>query len=262
MLASCVLCILNFSCSSDDDPAVDVSISPSSISLHYQDTKQLSGTNINKWTSEDIFVASVNDQGLVQGGHVGETRICGQSGNQKTYCDVTITPKYQLYDEPVLDWGSSMSKVKSRENHSLVKSSDNLLVYDYSKGSCSTLLTYGFENGVLKDIVAFLPFSYYLTATYYLAERFQAIHYDGDLSVMYVDALEDSKIKTAVLQSESKSNGSTITSIYYVDYKTIASKTSSKSRNKVAHNHKADILKKIEPIMQDSSISPIINKMK
>ena len=66
------------SCSNDDDDSgVDVSITPSSITMHYDDTQKLTSTNVDTWSSEDDFIATVK-AGIVTGGHVGSTKIIGQ----------------------------------------------------------------------------------------------------------------------------------------------------------------------------------------
>lgn len=260
-MVSCSLCFIFVSCSSDDDhDSVDVSITPSSISMYYDGSKQLNGANIDKWTSEDEFVASVDDNGLVKGGHVGETRIVGQSGKHKSYCDVTINAQYNLYDDPILDWGSSMSQIKSKERHSLENSSNDMLLYDYSKSSTTCIVNYGFENGKLKSILVWLPYSKYLTATYYLVERFQPADYDGDLSVMYVDAYDKDKVKTAVLQSTYNNSGTTVTSIFYTNFKTL-SKAPSKITKKDVADEDENAKRFIEPLIKEKRILPLWNKL-
>ena len=68
MLMSVFVCLFFVSCSKDDDETdTQVVISPSSISLYYEDTKQLTANNATKWDAEDEFVAEVDNNGLVTG---------------------------------------------------------------------------------------------------------------------------------------------------------------------------------------------------
>ena len=136
---------------------------------------------------------------------------------------MTIAPEYNLFDAPILDWGTSISNVKSRESHKLSSSSEKIIIYDYTKSGVPMIMSYTFENSKLKNALIWLPFSKYVTATYHLTERYQPVSYDSDdLSVMYVDAYEKSKIKTAILQKEDNVDGSTITSVFFTSYASIA----------------------------------------
>lgn len=100
-----MVCCAITACSSDDDEGSGIVVSPSSISLHYEETQQLKADGATSWLSEDEFVASVDQSGLVKGGHVGTTKIIATNGSKKSACEVTITPKYYLFDEPLLRWG-------------------------------------------------------------------------------------------------------------------------------------------------------------
>ena len=139
------------SCSKDDDGETEqkVTITPTSITIHHDDTRQLSATNAKNWSSDDDFVAEVDGNGVVTGGHIGTTIITAQNGTSHASCKVTITPKYNLYDTPILDWGATMSSIQSKETHTHSSSSSNttMLSYDYSKNGSSYALFYFFEGG-------------------------------------------------------------------------------------------------------------------
>ena len=81
LLMSVSLPLLN-SCGSDDDDdgAKPLSVSPASVSMKYDESQQLSASGATSWRSENEFVASVDQNGLVKGRHIGSTDIvvyCG-----------------------------------------------------------------------------------------------------------------------------------------------------------------------------------------
>ena len=62
------------SCSKDDD--FSISLNEKEIVLHVDATQQLKATGeVSKWSSENDFIASVSESGMVTANHVGETRI-------------------------------------------------------------------------------------------------------------------------------------------------------------------------------------------
>ena len=202
------------SCGSDDDDA-GISITPSSVSMHYEDTKQLSAQGATSWSSNDDFVAKVDQTGLVTGGHVGTTQITASNGKKTAICEVTITPEYNLYDTPILEWGASENSIKSKETHEFLSSSGDYLYYDYTKGKSSCFLAYNFENGKLKGILVVLDYSYYADAGYYLLERYQPVG-ESEGMYLFIDALTQSKATTAIGFETSTMSGSKVVSIIYL----------------------------------------------
>ena len=89
LLVFSYLCIT--SCSKNDED-IQVTITPSNITMYYEGTKQLSAVNANSWSTEDDFVAEVDGKGLVTGGHVGKTKIIASNGKNSAFCEVTVSP--------------------------------------------------------------------------------------------------------------------------------------------------------------------------
>lgn len=212
-------------CGGDDDEP-SISVNPTSISMHYDESQQLKaeGTTATSWTVNDEFIASVDQMGLVKGRHIGSTQVKVSDGKTSAYCDVTITPKYYLIDTPLLNWGASMSSIKSSETHkSLTSTSSDNLMYDYTLGGTACILMYGFENNKLKSAMAILNKSLFLTAGYYLIERYQPIYMSDDNEYMFMDAMTDTKAKTILMLMYTKIDGSSVASILYADKSALSS---------------------------------------
>lgn len=222
----------------DDDPGLTVT--PSSISMHYEDTQQLSAQGATSYKSNDEFVAKVDQAGLVTGGHVGTTQIIASNGKKTGICEVTITPEYDLYDTPILDWGVSASTISSKETHKLESSTDDYLIFNYQKGNTACAMSYAFENGKLKSVIAILNYSSYVSAGYYLLERYQPIGEDEGIFV-FLDALTKDKAKTAVAFSTATISGSKVTRIIYMP----ATSTSSSMRSVQSNNLPTGIISDI-----------------
>ena len=212
------------SCGGDDDEPV-ISVSPTSVVMHYDESQQLKaeGTIATSWTVNDDYIASVDQTGLVKGRHIGSTQVKVSDGKTSAYCDVTISPKYTLVDDPIMNWNVSKSTIESSERHKFLSESGDYLMYDYSVGSRACIMMYGFKNNMLKSAMAVLNSSLFVTAGYYLLERYQPIYIGDENEFMYMDAMTDAKAKTLVLLSFQKLDGSTVTSILYADKNSLSS---------------------------------------
>lgn len=210
-------------CGSDSDDE-GISVTPSSVSMYHKDTKQLTAEGATSWLSNDEFVAKVDQDGLVTGMHVGTTTIVATNGKSKATCEVTINPKYILFDTPLLNWGASKSSIESSEKHSKIDlSSDDFVVYDYTSGSTGCLLMYGFENNRLKSAMALLNRSMYVDAGYYLLERYQAVGMGDEYDAYFMDAMSRDKAKTVCMLDYYKLSGTTYTAILFADISILSS---------------------------------------
>ncbi|SEF97184.1 Ig-like domain (group 2) [Xylanibacter ruminicola] len=241
ILISIVSCsFLSCSSDSDENPLI---VTPASISMHYEDTQQLQAEGATSWLSSDEFVAKVSSTGLVTANHVGKTEIIVSNGKKNTTCEVTVTPEYNLYDDPILQWGASMSTIQSLETHKkLSSSSSDVISYDYSFGNNPCAMGYSFENGKLKAVMAMLDYSLYLKTGYYLLERYQPAAETDDYDFLFVDALSKDKCKTAVYFTTQKSGRNTYTVIMYMDF----SKLSSSTRSVIGYN--SEMMKMLQEV--------------
>ncbi len=149
------------SCGSDDEPNY------SNQTLAVGNVYAIPGGSTG-WTSDNELIASVSTNG-VTAEHVGETYI--RNGNKSF--KVTVTPKYNTFKEPYLNFGASKTTVKNfMSSFNLNKEQNDALLYD---GSFPVMYyLYSFKNAVLNmssavikvslvsadDMVAFLQERY------------------------------------------------------------------------------------------------------
>lgn len=212
------LSMMLVSCSKDNEELeTKVTISPTSVSMYYDDVKQLSSSNVTNWSSKNVFVADVDDKGLVKAAHVGTTQIIASNGQSSAVCEVIVKPKYDLYDTPILEWGISKSILQSKETHKPSKTtiSGDALAYDYSKGGKSYALMYSFENDKLAKIVVFTDLLSYVDVGSYLLERYQPASIESDLT-MFFDGYTKDQITTAIGLQTYKISGTTLTMVSYI----------------------------------------------
>ncbi len=200
LILMCVTGMSLTACGGDDnnnDAPTTLTVNPTSISMYYDGSQQLSAQGATSWTSENEFVAKVDQNGLVKGGHVGTTNIIASNGTSTGRCTVTIVPKYNLYDTPILNWGATMSQIRATETHTLAGSGSDYLGYGYTNGSRNAVVTYTFKNGGLNGIVVILNKNDYVNLGYYLIERYLPIG-SSDGMYIFADALLQSQTKTII----------------------------------------------------------------
>ena len=95
-LASMLIVFSLSSCSKDDDSTI--TISPKEVTMKVDENKQLQTTgDIQKWSSENIFIASVSPTGSVTANHVGETNIMASGNANSATCKIIVEPQYSYY---------------------------------------------------------------------------------------------------------------------------------------------------------------------
>lgn len=204
------------SCGSDDD---DSGIDTTPISFFCGDKKLIEGADTI--ASANKFVAFGKGNTLT-GYHVGQTTV---TVNGKANISVTVKPKYNLYDDPVCEWGCDLNYVKDHQNQGTVssKSTDKMYVYENAGGA--SLLSYNFENGKLKSVLAMVSTNHTSTLTDYLLERFiMAPYYEGSETYFVgLNGLDDDNAKTAIMMQVYSAS---YISVYYTSAKTTASSRS------------------------------------
>lgn len=168
-----------------DNSTKDLTLSKTNANLYREGTDIIRVINSNgtvNWTSSNEFVASVSSLGASVGtitaNHIGTATIKATEGKATGICNVTVSPQYYLYDEPITEWGVSKQTIKNRLG-TPYQETDNSLTYslDQSKG---IVAMYIFENGYLNSVVVGLALTN-TTISYYLLERYQAYGKSDDI---------------------------------------------------------------------------------
>lgn len=143
--------------SCDRDEPATANLSPSTVSLYVGDSTLLTysggfNTGSNQWKSENELIASVNFgsstgyNGMVKAHKVGTTTIWA---NEWISSSITVLPRYTMFTEPSLEWGTSKASIeKMMSNYELTTSNDSTLGY---KGNENVLgYLYSFNNQKLE----------------------------------------------------------------------------------------------------------------
>lgn len=162
-----------YGCSSDDENT-KLSLNKSTVTLNYKTTEQLEASGKVEWTSENDFVASVNENGVIEGKHVGKTFIVASNGTEEVKCVVEVTPKYNIYREPILDFGITKEELKRKENRELLSETSTAIKYRGNSGSAASEIAYAFKNDKMNGAGALLKSSYSSVIMDFLVERYQA----------------------------------------------------------------------------------------
>ena len=184
------------SCSSSDDKNDDDGVSTAPITLGAGDQTVILGAKTISVANE--FVAYVTKDNSVMAFHIGKTDL---TVNGKKNIELTVTPKYTLYDDPVTNWGCDQAYVKSNQKQGSLSpksTSDNLI---YTDAGRSKAIMYTFENGKLKSIGAVVSTSYTKEYASYLAERYMMLPYEKENQTYFIgaDALTKEQAKTVVV---------------------------------------------------------------
>lgn len=166
-------CLALAGCSKDDGD--NARLSNKSYSLYHEDTQLIEGTDISDltWDSENEFVATVEGNS-VTGQFVGKTIVRSTTGNLSF--SVEVKPRYNLYDEPCLDFGASKEEIKAKLG---TPESEDATTLTYKTGNPQApLALYMFENGHMRICGVLCPLSVADTIVDFLTERFLVVNVD------------------------------------------------------------------------------------
>lgn len=153
-------------------------VTPEEIVLFTEDTEQIStNTESAIYSSKDDFYASVDQSGLVTANKVGTTSVILTGGDKSITIPIKVMSKYSLY--PNLDEiiGKTESDVRAKVSSSYTID-DGMWLYKDITQYASVGITY--ENGKVKNAVAFVPTSYTLMLTDALIERYSVAGMQND----------------------------------------------------------------------------------
>lgn len=219
IILMCVMGAVLASCGDDksDDSPTTLSVNPSSVNLYYEGTQQLSASGATSWSSENVFVAKVDSKGLVTANHVGSTNILVSNGNAMGKCAVTVIPKYNCYDTPLLNWGASKSAISAAETHTASSSSSSTsLGYGYTNGSVTSVVLYMFEDNALKSVGVVASYSDYAQIALYLLERYQIIDKDDDNNYYFIDSMDTNTANNVIALSTTTISNTKMTMVLYI----------------------------------------------
>jgi hypothetical protein len=170
-------------CDKDDDKSIR--FAQNEYELDYGETLDLeveaSGISAPfEFTVENEDVASINEDGLLTAGLVGETAVLVSKDGESAECKVVVNPTAFLYDEPYLKFGTSIQDVKSNINGSYELSEEvtDGLLFEAPFNDDVRGVLYVFDSNKLMGAKVLLVSS---EANVYAAEAFleQRYNYEG-----------------------------------------------------------------------------------
>ena len=211
-----------FSCSSsnDDEP---FTMNERAITIQKGDKYTITHTGKASWSSEDNFVASVND-GEVTANHVGETAIYAISGGTKNQCDVTVRGSYNYFREPLCKLNATPEDVMRYETRSLdtKKSDRTMLIYYPAMNEDVDVIAYTFKNGKLESAFVAMTMHGNASQALQMMNNFMNERYIGGISnkgYVYINAKSLDSASKQVFVSNTISGYEGITAALYTPLK-------------------------------------------
>lgn len=182
-----VLCLSTLFASCKDDKEEGLEISPKEMNLVVGETKTIKvngGVSGCKFISANENIASVEGNGVVTAVLAGETEITvTDKNNVSAKCKIKVAAKSKMYTEPYLQFGASMSQVKSFEKRTIISDDGKYLFYN-GENKYVDAVAYTFENKKLTASAVFVPVSNLNTdlLVAFLGERYiLSVDYDSDI---------------------------------------------------------------------------------
>ena len=190
LLITSIVCFT--ACSSDDEEE-----RPNIPTSHYMKVGESFNLGYkSNWTSSNIFAATVDNEGVVTAVRKGTANI--YSTSKDLSCYISVSPSYTLYSDPITQWGSSKSSIKSKKG-TPSSESETLLSYNISS-TITPLEMYLFENNRLEASAIAVKTLYSDELVEHLLQRYKALTVDKEnYSLYFIDAGTVSDCETIVM---------------------------------------------------------------
>ena len=192
----CAFAVLATGCQEKEDTGI--TLSETEVTLNSAEKYQIAAESQTPitYTSENEYHATVDKQGLVTAMFVGETDIVLDNGEDTKKLHVIIEPKYNLYEEPVIDFGITKDELISMLGEPDRTDEDNLIYLNSSTESPMTL--YSFENGKLSTSTVVVWTQYTENLVSFLNERY-ALLTEQEGTFLFMNGTEKSSATMSVL---------------------------------------------------------------
>ncbi len=222
VLLLCGMTLGLMACGSDDDEDDGVDTTP--ISMLAGNEKTISGADTITVANEFVAYAKGN---VVNAWHVGETSLLV---NGKKTISLKVNPVYHLYNDPICNWGCSLSDVRNHQKQGTLSSKSDNEILVYENAGAASLLGYNFENGKLKSVIAMVSTNHSSSYASYLTERFLMLpYYEGeDTYFMGADNISLEEANTVVVM---KIYSTSYLSTVYMPANQIATRSSMATRD-------------------------------
>lgn len=168
--------MVTFTACGDDEPD-NTNLSQTSYAMYHEGTQVIEGNNLSdiSWQSDNEFVATIKNN-VITGQYVGKTTV--KSATNNLSFTVEVKPKYNTYEEPLLEWGASKATIKAK--YGTPQSEDtNSLIYQTSDYNAPIML-FIFENGKMSTCGVVCKVSAASQLGDFLVERYIPAKVDTD----------------------------------------------------------------------------------
>ncbi|MDD2611347.1 MAG: hypothetical protein PHR38_01010 [Bacteroidales bacterium] len=192
-----LLAILAMGCSKEPEL---LELNATSISLVSTKTFSLVvSPNADGYTykSENSYIASVSSDGLITAKRVGNTIVHVRNANKdfSATCEVTVTPQYDMFRQPYLEFGATPATIKAYEKRVLASETTTGLIYT-GENSYLAYLIYVFENSAYTSSGCFVPTKYSSLLGSFIGERYVYLGTSDDDILLFLST--DSKTVAAL----------------------------------------------------------------
>jgi hypothetical protein len=158
--------------------------------------KASSGSSIN-YTSENRFIATVNEKGMVSANHIGETNIIVESDGISVNVPVEVQATYNYSTEPELNWTWDSTAIIRKFGEPTYRGVNEFTYYTSDNILNTDQIKYQFDHtGQICEIdwgvrATGIDFMKFITERYQYAEK----HFDNSV---YINAMTKSEASLQV----------------------------------------------------------------
>lgn len=190
LLVITFICLLLFSCSKDDPQ--ELFIKTTDLALYPEEAIQIDAVSDFDITylSSNPYLVDVSAEGMLRANKVGKTRVEVSSHEHVVEIAVEVKGRYNVYPDPITDWGMSRSDLIEIAGEPDASPSNTVIEYhDFSDKAPSVMYLFSPEGSLVNSLVNVLAI-YSADLIKHLDERFVFKSEENGLRI-YRNALQN-----------------------------------------------------------------------
>lgn len=193
-----LLMVAAFVACSDDDEGIK--LDKTKIELLSDGTYPINAVsdNILTYKSENEYVATVSNTGIISAARIGDAKIVVSDGKNEASLTVKVNPKYNTYPDPFIEFGTSKSDIIAKFGTPKTES-DNGVGYDNFSNKAPLIMFLFDNNNKLEATGVMVKTSYSSELGSFLGERYAFAGYlQGSYTIAMANGLDEKSVTMGV----------------------------------------------------------------
>lgn len=182
--------VVTLGCKKDEQIEITLRVETENVQLDVDQTHRvviIEGSSTPSFKCNNLFVAEVDNNGLIEALRVGEAKITVTSLDGSATVNLVVSPRHTYWRDPVLSWGKSKSFIIEKWGVPTEQTEKALLYEDENSNIIAYMYLFN-DNGELTSSSLLMKSNMYEAMIQHLRQRFNYLGIHSGVA-LFIDAL-------------------------------------------------------------------------